>query len=437
MYRDYWKLARNPFDNVPDPGMYFRMHSTVESTVAELMFAIEEGNECLAVVVGEVGLGKTMALRVTLDSLEAEKYKIAFVTNPDLTFPQLLREIVGQLKGEPCSIARKEILLEEFNKIIFESADQDKKVLIFIDEGNVLTGPNLERLRLLTNMQEDTRNLFTIIIAGQPKLGKMLRDKRRANLLQRVGVLCQLEPLNSAQLVRDYVEHRLELVGSKDPIFTDAAYQKIFEFSGGIPRLINKICKLCLKAGETNALDQVNADIVFNVALRFEWEWPKNRKTGSAAPTVEDARPAEDVTPAAEAKTDITVVPEAETSNDSAVIHSYDGLGPDPSEPLVTEERELVGVAQAVGASPAEASAEAVGGDCEQSVSANAEDTLQLEPEVLDQLTKITDKREREQFAGRVAANQLHQYPEHYSLVKDPVDRWRQLRHEILARVPQ
>ena len=100
MYLDYWGLDRNPFDSVPDPNMYFRLHPTAESAVAEVLFAIEEGNECLAVLVGEVGLGKTMALRVILNSLDHEKYRIAFVTNPEVTFTQLMREIIGQLKLE-------------------------------------------------------------------------------------------------------------------------------------------------------------------------------------------------------------------------------------------------------------------------------------------------------------------------------------------------
>jgi len=104
MYLDYWKLNRNPFDNVPDPRMYFSEHSTVEGTVSELLFAVEEANECLAVVVGDVGLGKTMSLRVVLNELDQGKYKIAYITNPDVTFNQLLRDIVGQLQGDRCQI---------------------------------------------------------------------------------------------------------------------------------------------------------------------------------------------------------------------------------------------------------------------------------------------------------------------------------------------
>jgi len=115
-YYAYWSLTKPPFDNVPDPEMYFDMHASVENAVSETLFAIEEGNECLAVIVGDVGLGKTMALRVILDSLEPEKYRIAFVTNPDMTFIQLMKEIIGQLTGEQCTESTREPILEIFNQ---------------------------------------------------------------------------------------------------------------------------------------------------------------------------------------------------------------------------------------------------------------------------------------------------------------------------------
>jgi general secretion pathway protein A len=270
MYQRYWGLARSPFDSVPDPGMYFSDHPTVESAVAELLFAIEEGNECLAVVVGEVGLGKTMALRVVLDSLDPELYRIAFVTNPAVTFVQLLREIIGQLQGRPCTLRSRELLLEEFNRLLFQTADEGRKVLVFIDEGNAMKGANLEALRLLTNMQEDTRNLMAIILAGQPKLARMLEDPRRANLFQRIGIYTRLEPLDSVETVRRYVEHRLQQAGAVGRIFDDSSFEVIYRYSQGIPRLINRLCKLSMKAGETNHLSIIGADVVEAVATRFE-----------------------------------------------------------------------------------------------------------------------------------------------------------------------
>jgi len=266
------------------------MHETVENTVAEILFAIEEGDECLAVVVGEVGLGKTMTLRVVLDTLDPDKYNIAFITNPDLTFPQLLREIIGQLTNRPCTIKTKEALLEEFNRLLFASSDEGKKVLVFIDEGNAIRRVNLESLRLLTNMQDDDRNLFTLILAGQPELARKLEHPSMANLFQRIGVYCRLEKLKSKELLRDYVEHRLERAGARRRVFADEAYDVIWEYSEhGIPRLVNRLCKLAMKAGETNRLDLITGDVIRQVGDRFVRRSapkprPSRRETPSPAP---------------------------------------------------------------------------------------------------------------------------------------------------------
>jgi type II secretory pathway predicted ATPase ExeA len=271
MYYDYWGLKKPPFDNVPDPSMYVESHASVENTIAETLFAIEEGNECIAVIVGDVGLGKTLSLRLILDNLSQDKYKVAFITNPDMSFVQLMREIVGQLTGHPCEIQKRIDLLEIFNKIIFQTADEGKKVLLFVDEANALPPGNLESLRLLTNMQEDHRNLFTIVLAGQIELARRLEHPRRANLFQRIGTYCRIDKIQSPDLIKDYVETRLRLAGGSKKIFTDEAIDILWEYSEhGVPRLINKICKLCLKAGETNGFEIIDGPAAKQIAERFQ-----------------------------------------------------------------------------------------------------------------------------------------------------------------------
>jgi general secretion pathway protein A len=270
-YYRYWGLAKPPFDNVPDPEMYFDLHRSVENAVAETLFAIEEGNDCLAVIVGDVGLGKTMTLRVILDSLEQEKFRLAFVTNPDTTFIQLLKKINGQLSGKLCTESRREQILEVFNQLLFKTQVEGKKVLIFIDEANAMKPSTLESLRLLTNMQGDDENLFTIILAGQLELARRLEHPRRANLFQRIGVYCHLTKIDSQDLMRDYIEHRLEHAGTSRRIFTDDAYDAIWEYSeNGVPRLINKIAKRALKAGQTKTLEAIDAGIIRQIASRFD-----------------------------------------------------------------------------------------------------------------------------------------------------------------------
>ncbi|MFQ5963038.1 MAG: ExeA family protein [Candidatus Scalinduaceae bacterium] len=271
MYYEYWGLKTPPFDNVPDPTMYAECHASMENAIAETLFAIEEGKECIAIIVGDVGLGKTMSIRIIIDSLDQEKYKIALITNPSTTFVQILREIIGQIKGRQCEEKRKVDLLEIFNKLLFETLDEGKKVLIFIDESNAIAPANLESLRLLTNMQDDQRNLFTIVLVGQMELARRLEHPKRANLFQRIGMYNRIDKIQTEDLVKAYVETRLRLAGGTRKIFTDDVFNSIWKYSEhGIPRLINKICKLSLKAGETNELAEINKGVVNHVGERFQ-----------------------------------------------------------------------------------------------------------------------------------------------------------------------
>ncbi|MFV1974655.1 MAG: ExeA family protein [Candidatus Scalindua sp.] len=271
MYYEHWNLKKPPFDNVPDPEMYAACHSSMENAIAETQFAIEGGGDCLAVIVGDVGLGKTMSIRIIIDSLNSEKYKIVLITNPSTTFVQLLREIIGQITGKPCEERKKDALLEIFNRLLFETSDEGKKILIFIDEANVLSPKKLEDLRLLTNMQDDKKNLFTLILVGQMELAMRLEHPKKANVFQRIGTYCRIEKIPSEKELKNYVETRLQRAGGSGRIFTEDSFHEIWECSEhGVPRLINKICKLSLKAGETNELREINGEIIRQIGERFQ-----------------------------------------------------------------------------------------------------------------------------------------------------------------------
>jgi type II secretory pathway predicted ATPase ExeA len=325
MYTDFWGLKKPPFDNVPDPTMYVDSHLSVENTIAETLFAIEEGNECLTVIVGDVGLGKTLSLRMILDSLDHEKYKIAFVTNPDMSFVQLLKEIVGQLIGKECEIRGKIELLEVFNKLLFETADEGKKVLIFIDEANAISPTNLESLRLLTNMQDDDRNLFTIVLAGQLEFAKRLEHRSRANLYQRIGTYNKIEKMESEELVKKYVETRMNLAGATRKIFADEAIHWLWEYSEhGVPRLVNKIAKLCLKAGETNNFHVITGEVVQQIGERFD------KMTG---PAVQRRRITDSRVPQTSKKETVRVIPEEKSPKKTMTIEKEEAPVLWPSSP--------------------------------------------------------------------------------------------------------
>lgn len=417
-YYEYWSVTKPPFDNVPDPEMYFDMHASVENAVSETLFAIEEGNECLAVIVGDVGLGKTMALRVILDSLESEKYRIAFVTNPDMTFIQLMKEIIGQLTGAQCGESTRERILEIFNQVVFQTQEDGKKVLIFIDEANAMKSPCLESLRLLTNMQRDDENLFTIILAGQLELAQRLEHPKRANLFQRIGVYCRLNKIETRDLMRDYIEHRLERAGTRRHIFTDVAYDAIWEYAEhGIPRLINKVAKLALKAGQTQRLELIDDALVRQIGARF------GRMSTAILPErrarLRDVGPTLSDTPLS-APTHSTEMP---------AVATRPALPPAPMPALVNGERQSV---EATSVSPASAA------DL-QAKHAMMADIIKFPDHIYHKAKKLPSEQ-RVKFAGQLAAEVLKKYPhliQQLSTNNDPVPAWSILRNVVMRQIDQ
>ncbi len=436
MYYEYWDLKKPPFDNVPDPTMYADCHASIENAIAETLFAIEEGNECVAVIVGDVGLGKTLSLRIIIDSLEQEKYKIALITNPAMSFNELLREIIGQLTGKQCEEKRKINLVEIFNKILFETIDEEKKVLIFIDEANAMSPANLESLRLLTNMQDDRRNLFTIVLAGQLELARRLEHPKRANLLQRIGTFSRIDKIESEDLVRAYVQTRLKLAGGARNIFTDDAYGRLWEYSEqGVPRLINKICKLSLKAGETNQFQQITGEVVHQIGERFR------NLTG---PAVQKRKPrkrseSKGIAESIEEKPKEVYVKPADLSVDEFLDrrHSAEPASTQVEpvkEPIAAEEMAPVAISAEVVADTEEAPS--VEKDISEEIEiAGHKITVSIPVHVIEQAQSSTPEHGLK-VAGALAAQILKKHPELMSSPSiDPIHVWSDIRKLIVARL--
>jgi type II secretory pathway predicted ATPase ExeA len=433
MYYAYWGLKKPPFDNVPDPTMYVKSHTSVENAIAETLFAIEEGNECVAAIVGDVGLGKTLSLRLILDNLSQDRYKVAFITNPDMSFTQLMREVVGQLTGHPCETQKRIDLLEAFNKILFQAVDEGKWVLLFIDEANALPPGNLEGLRLLANMQGDHRNLFTMVLAGQIELAKKLEHPRWADLVQRVGTFCRIDKIQSLDLIKDYVETRLKLAGGSKTIFTHEAVDILWEYSNhGVPRLINKICKLCLKAGEANGFEIIDGVTAKQIAERFQ------KLTG---PSLQKRRPHKRLRNNGVEQNADMETPEHEPSAPLSLANESFGLAEVLSdyEPLAGEAATKGEVApEALSESPQERVTESVPEEArselyEEAVVRKFKIKIGIPLQLLKMATSST-RENRAKLAGSLAAQTLDKYPQLTSEASvDTVALWSEIRSLILS----
>src|SRR5207237_8118124 len=149
--------------------------------------------------------------------------------------------------------------LFELNEFLIDQHRQGLSPVLVIDEAQNLSVETLEAVRLLSNFETTNQKLMQILLVGQPELREKLNVPEHRQLKQRIGLRCHIGPL-SPEETRLYIRHRLSVAGASDiGIFTDAAVQKITEYSHGIPRVINMVCDHCLVSGYADRKRLVDA----------------------------------------------------------------------------------------------------------------------------------------------------------------------------------
>lgn len=260
MYCEYWQLKQMPFENVPDPWcVYFSANH--DEALTRLFYAAK-GQKGACMLTGVIGSGKTTISKVFQEKLKTADFEIGMVTNPNLNSIELLQEILFQL-GLECHETSKFLLLRSLNEKILENSKNGKKTVIIIDEAHLIKDiETYEELRLLLNLQHDNRFLITLVLVGQPELRDTIR--KIPQFEQRIPIKFHLEPLDFRNTCR-YVAFRLRKAGIKKNIFTYNAAKKLFQYSEGVPRKINNICDMSLLVGFVDQVKTIDDALVTRV----------------------------------------------------------------------------------------------------------------------------------------------------------------------------
>ncbi len=258
MYKNFFGFRERPFKLVPDPTYLF-LSKTHEEALAHLTYAVIQG-EGFVEITGEVGTGKTTLCRAFLENLD-ETTKAAYIFNPKLNSIQLLKAINDEF-GIRSDTDNTKDLIDTLNSFLMEEKAKGNNVILIIDEAQNLSNEVLEQLRLLSNLETTRHKLLQIILVGQPELGEKLDSRELRQLGQRITLSCQLIPLSFKELT-EYIHHRIG-VASQDPgvKFSRSAYQLIYKYSRGIPRLINIVCDRTLLIAYTLEKDKITGKIV-------------------------------------------------------------------------------------------------------------------------------------------------------------------------------
>jgi type II secretory pathway predicted ATPase ExeA len=273
MYCELFHLKEPPFGLTPDPQFLFasKQHARAKAYMESTIW-LADG---FVVITGEIGSGKTTLIESFLSELPPD-IVVAQISQTQLSPVEFLQTLLVEFGFKPFR-KRKVELLAMLKDFLVEQYAAGKKLLLVIDEAQNLSRKVLEEVRLLSGLESQKEKLIRIIIAGQPELSRKLDSPRLAQLTQRVRLRFHLSALSKRE-THEYITHRLNVAGANGrTLFTDAACDMVFRYSGGVPRLVNILCDTALLCafGEAKAQvddkQQVDDNIVKAAADELEW----------------------------------------------------------------------------------------------------------------------------------------------------------------------
>jgi type II secretory pathway predicted ATPase ExeA len=267
-YLEHFGLNQQPFRLTPDPEfLYWSMQHARAKAYMESTIWLADG---FVIITGDIGSGKTTLLQSFLEELE-DDVVCAVISQTQLSATQFLQAVLTEFGFKPFN-KRKVELLDILNSFLVEQYANGKKVVLIVDEAQNLSTKVLEEIRLLSGIETHKEKVLRIILAGQPELKEALDAPNMKQLLQRVRLRFHLGPL-SLDDIRQYIAHRMAVAGRADnTVFGEDCFQVIYDYSGGIPRLVNTLCDSALLIAFANDKQALDADDIMAAVEELGWK---------------------------------------------------------------------------------------------------------------------------------------------------------------------
>jgi general secretion pathway protein A len=257
MYLKFYRLNSKPFQITTDPRFLWLGEKHSEA-LATLKYGILEDKGFL-LLTGDVGTGKTALIKLLVKSIDISAI-VATIPDPGLEAADFFNILAEEFKMDRRFASKGDFLIY-FKQFLLKAHTTDKKVLLIIDEAQRLHHDLLEQIRLLSNIELESRKLINIFFVGQTEFNRTLIEEQNKAVRQRITVHYHIEPLAETE-TQQYIRHRLSVAGCKSEIFTPDAMLRIHVFSAGYPRLINIICDHALLTGYAGGAKAIDVNLI-------------------------------------------------------------------------------------------------------------------------------------------------------------------------------
>jgi type II secretory pathway predicted ATPase ExeA len=248
IWASHFGFTSTPFTkSVPADKLFER--SGHQEAVARIRHCIAES--AIGVITGDVGAGKTVAVRASVAGLDRTRFTVVYLANPSGGCRGLYVAITTALGATP-RFHKAEAINQVGALLAAEEAERHRKVVFVIDEAHLLSPAQLEELRLLSNADMDSASPFACLLMGQPTLARRLRQGVFAALDQRISVRYSVAGMDLSESV-SYLHHHLALAGRTDPLIADDAAARLHRYANGLPRALNNAATAALMAAAAEA----------------------------------------------------------------------------------------------------------------------------------------------------------------------------------------
>ena len=241
--QEFFGFTRMPFGRDLAPSMLHR-HSAHGEAVARIGWCIAERR--IGVISGEVGAGKTVAVRAALSGLDRSRHTVVYLPDPTVGVRGIHHRIVASLGGQPLT-HHATLAPQAADALAAEHAERGRVPVVVLEEAHLLDHAQLEAIRLLTNHEMDSSSPFACLLVGQPTLRRRMKLGVLAALDQRIALRYTMPPM-SPEETASYLRHHLALAGRDDTLFSDDAAALIHQTSRGYPRAVNNLALQALVA---------------------------------------------------------------------------------------------------------------------------------------------------------------------------------------------
>lgn len=258
MYLNHWNLSAPPFENISNPA-FFYPSSMHKEALERLSYAVFQGKGA-AMIVGGVGIGKTMVCRALVRKLSRERYRIATMNNPALE-PIDFLTMVARLFKVPNGCGRSKCDIWQALEIqLHANVRESNGSVLVIDEAQVIQNHRtLDEIRMLLNLQSDEQFLVNVILVGHLELEKLVVGM--TSLDQRITIRHRLLHLQYKDFLY-YVKHRLQVAGCMNVPFSLEALEAVYRYTEGVPRKINNLCDRSMLAAYLKNKTTISSHIV-------------------------------------------------------------------------------------------------------------------------------------------------------------------------------